>query len=85
MMWGWGPDGWGWGAWLVMSLFMVVFWGLVIWAVVMLVRYSTARRPEHGDSEPRPDPEKILDERFARGEINEDEYRKRREVLRGSG
>ena len=27
------------------------------------------------------DPKRILDERFARGEIDEEEYRKRRDVL----
>jgi hypothetical protein len=24
-------DGWGWGAWLMMTIFMVVSWGLVAW------------------------------------------------------
>lgn len=28
MMWWSGHWGWGWGAWLVMSLGMVAFWGL---------------------------------------------------------
>jgi putative membrane protein len=58
-----------------MSVSMIVFWGLVIWAVVAL-----ARRPASGQI-PGVDPRRILQERFAIGEIDEDEYRRRREVL----
>ena len=31
--------GWGWGGWILMTLVMVAFWGLVITAVVLAVRY----------------------------------------------
>jgi len=41
----WGYD-WGWGAWLVMSVMMVVFWGLVIAGIVVLVRLSDRPPPE---------------------------------------
>jgi putative membrane protein len=77
-MMGWYNDGMGWGGWLVMLLGMVAFWGLVIWAVVVLFRDSRAddSRPAH------PDPLNTLDERFARGEIDETEYRDRADVLR---
>ena len=64
---------WGWGWW--MGFGMVVFWvvvGLVIWA---LVRGGQA--PSSGGSEPKD----ILAERFARGEISEEEYDERRRVL----
>ena len=70
MMW-WSGD-WGWGAWLAMSVMMVAFWVLLIWAVLTLVR--------SGDR----DSESILADRFARGEIDDDEYRRRRELLRPS-
>ena len=67
----------GWGGWLVMLLGMVAFWGLVIWAVVVLFRDTRAgdTRPAHHD------PLDTLDERFARGEIDETEYRARADVL----
>jgi putative membrane protein len=39
----WGYD-WGWGAWLVMSMMMVLFWGLVIAGIVVLVRYLAGGR-----------------------------------------
>ena len=67
---------WGWGAWLGMSLGMLVFWGLVAWVIVVLVR-SSGWRYDSGRSDPRD----ILDERYAKGEIDEDEYKHRRELL----
>ena len=75
-MMGWYDDGVGWGGWLLMVLAMVAFWTLVVFAVVTLFRGSkpaAARRT----------PEQILDERFARGEIEEVEYQARRDALHG--
>lgn len=69
MMWGW-HGGWGW--WW-MGLAGVVFWAVVAWAIVMLVRSGTVHGSHARD---------VLDERFARGEIDEDEYRRRRELIR---
>ena len=80
-MMGWYHDGVGWGGWILMTLAMVVFWALVVFAVLALFRGS--RDP----AEPSPDhrdPNQILDERFARGEIDEDEYHARSNVLRAS-
>jgi len=81
-MW-WYDDGWGWGGWLVMTLGMVAFWGLVFWAIVTVVRSSATP----GDREPAGGrtPDQILSERFARGEIDEEEYRRRLDVLHGTG
>ena len=74
-MW-WAHEGWGWGAWTVMMLGSVAFWGLLIWAVVALVRGGDAR------TEPRADPRDILASRLATGDIDEDEYRRRLDALR---
>lgn len=74
-MW-WWHGGWGWGAWLAMSLAMVVFWGLLLWGIITIARSAS------GDPPPGGDPERILAERFARGEIDEDEYRRRLDTLR---
>ena len=76
-MWWWHGD-WGWGAWLAMTAGMLVFWGLVIWGVVTLVRSGTASR------EPAARPEEILAARFASGEIDEDEYEHRLATLRAA-
>ncbi|MFD8495802.1 SHOCT domain-containing protein [Amycolatopsis sp. NPDC059657] len=77
-----GMSGWG---YVLMTVGMVLFWGLVIFGVVALVRYlaRSSQRPE-GLGAPRPTPEQVLAERFARGEIDEQEYRSRLATLRGS-
>jgi putative membrane protein len=79
-MMGWYHDGVGWGGWILMTLVMVAFWGLVVFAGLALFRTQRS-----GESNPdRRDPMQILDERFARGEIDEDEYHARSSVLRAS-
>ncbi|HTK68109.1 MAG TPA: SHOCT domain-containing protein [Pseudonocardia sp.] len=84
MMWG-GYGGWGWGHWLGMGIGMILFWGLIITGVVLLVRYLGSARDSRGPGGDggSADPERILAERFARGDIDEEDYRQRREVLRG--
>jgi putative membrane protein len=77
-MMGWYHDGMGWGGWLVMVVSMFALWALVVFAVVALFRSS---REEREPSTKGRDPLGILDERFARGEIDEDEYTRRRSVL----
>lgn len=77
-MMGWYQDGVGWGSWLVMLFGMVAFWALVVWGVVVLFRDTRSDESRSG----RRDPMDTLDERFARGEIDETEYRARAEVLR---
>ena len=73
----------GWGGWIAMTLMMVAFWGLVIFAVVAIFRGSAREfgggHIEHGEQR---DPMQTLDERFARGEIDADEYHARQAVLR---
>jgi len=73
MMWNWDGGSWWW--WFVMSGGMIAFWGFVAWVVVQLVR--------GGRDAPNTDPEAILAARFARGELDAEEYRQRLEVLRG--
>ena len=75
-----GNGGIGLGGWFVMVAMMVVFWGAIAWIIVTLIRHngSTTRSASTGT-----DAMMILDERFARGEIDEAEYQRRRELLRG--
>jgi putative membrane protein len=63
-----------------MTVSMVLFWGLVIFGIVAMAR-SWGR----GDQVRRAPltAEEILAERFARGEIDEVEYRERLDVLGG--
>ncbi|MGH2656552.1 MAG: SHOCT domain-containing protein [Actinomycetota bacterium] len=76
MMWGHG-----WGDWLWMGLGLLVFWGGMVTVVVFAFR-AWGRNPSHQRGAPRaPDAHDILAERFARGEISEDEFERRRHVL----
>jgi len=57
---------------------MIVFWGLLIWAVYALFTRSTGRPgQQHHDQDAR----RILDGRLARGEIDAEEYRRLRDLI----
>jgi putative membrane protein len=80
MFWtGHDPTGWG---WVAMTVGMAVLWGLLITLAVVLVR--GLNRPAGPADGPRSSPERLLAERFARGEIDEDEYRRRLATLTGA-
>lgn len=74
MMYGWGMGWmWFWPVLIVIGL-LIVASAVGLW---MRSRPSIGLGPDDTDSARR-----ILDERFARGEIDEDEYHRRREQLR---
>ena len=75
-----GHMGGGW--WIVMMIWMVLFWGAVIFAVVWLVRGGSSGWSR---TERRETPHEILDRRFAEGAMSADEYHDRREVMTGGG
>ena len=83
----WGPQMMGWGGgWYAMilgPLFMIFVLALLIAAVVLLVRWLGG--PWQGvippPSQPGRTPLDILKERFARGEIDKEEFEERRRVL----
>jgi putative membrane protein len=79
MMYGWG-NGWGAGMWIVMAVAMVVFWAIVVFGIVALVR--TFGHTHDQPAVPPADPESILRERLARGEIDEEAFRKTLAALR---
>jgi len=79
MMWWYGNGISGW----VMALMMignVLFWAVIILGGVALVRYLMGDRSTVA-TDARPTPEQLLAERFARGEIDEQEYRLRLDTL----
>ena len=85
MMYDWN-NGPGWAGWVAMGFMMILFWGLVVALVVFLVR-GVGHRPDvqsgTGGS-PEDAALRVLRERFARGEIDADEYTTRRDLLRRS-
>ncbi len=80
MMW-WG-SGAGWGSWLFMILGIVGFWALVVVAIIALIRgVHDDAAVRNGRPAREEDPRQVLDERFARGELDVQDYQERRGLL----
>ncbi len=70
-----GGFGWGW----FMPIFMIIFWGLVIWGIVALVRGLSGQRSS--DSSKADSALEVLKRRYARGEIDKEEYEEKKKDL----
>jgi putative membrane protein len=92
--WHMGGDGYGWHSWWGGPFIMILFWLLIIAGIVAIVlfvvRGSHARGPHWGPpwqagDRPWGDPThsalQILNERFARGEIQKDEFEEKKAAL----
>lgn len=79
MIW-FGDHASGWD-WVLMTLGMVAFWGLLITVIVVLIR-SPGRQPPGHTLTPST-PQQMLAAQLARGEIDGNEYNDRLAVLRG--
>ena len=71
----------GWG-WIGMTLSSLLFVAILIGGGALLVRL--ARQPGH-PVEPSRSPEQLLAERYARGEVSDEDYRQRLATLRDTG
>ncbi len=71
MPYGWHDGGWG------------ILWMLLSWIAIIAVVWALLRPwwPERDRREPGRDPKELLAERFAKGEIEADEYHERLRVL----
>lgn len=81
-----GRHGGGW-AWLAMSISIFLFLALLFVIALLIVRalgHSAPTRAEPPVTRGGPAAEQILAERYARGEIDEEEYRRRLATLRGA-
>jgi putative membrane protein len=80
---GWGMmgpgmmGGFGW-MWL-MPVFFILFLGLIIWAIVAIVRGVS--QPGSSGSGPPDSALEVLKRRYARGEINKEEYEEKKKDL----
>ncbi len=86
MMWGYG---FGWG-WLLMALGMVLWIALLVVLVWALIRWlerktSATIPPSTGPTPSGPSALEILQQRYARGEIDTATYEQMREHLAASG
>jgi putative membrane protein len=75
-------DAWGmhpmWGAWGIgMMLLMLGFWALVIAAIVLGIRWLVTQGREPGSDRALA----VLRERYARGEINKEDFEAKRRDL----
>lgn len=72
-----GFSGWGMGFGFV---FMLLFWGLVILGIAALIRWLMTQ-PSPGKSSRDKTPLEVVQERYARGEINREEYEQKKRDL----
>ncbi|TAK95372.1 SHOCT domain-containing protein [Patescibacteria group bacterium] len=82
---GYGGFGFGW-------IFMLLFWGVIIWGVIMLVRHLSGSgmgggccghggHEGHGDTHKSDSALEILKTRYAKGEINQEEFEQKKKDL----
>jgi len=65
------PMGWMWGAWGIGTmLIMLAFWGVVIVGLVLGIRWLVSQGKESQSDSAL----EVLRQRYARGEINKDEF-----------
>ena len=83
MMW-WNHGNAGAGDWIAMSFMMLLFLGVLTALGVWLLR-TTGTGTNHTHAEPTPTADEVLASRFASGEIDENDYTRRRELLRNTG
>ena len=76
--WGWGMHPMMWGAWGMGMMFMMfLFWALIIVGSILLIRWLLGQgRESRADSALE-----ILRQRYARGEINKEEFETKKKDL----
>ena len=78
---GWSGSGWGWGG-IAMTVLIAVLVIALIVAVIVAIRYLAGGGAHTRGGSEASSAEDRLSDRFARGEIDEDEYRRRMTTLR---
>ncbi|MFC2020899.1 SHOCT domain-containing protein [Chloroflexota bacterium] len=85
---GWHDSGLGmmgsgmWGGWMfLMPILFILFWGLVIWGIVALVRGLSQPGGSDSASNRSDSALEVLKMRYARGEIDKNEYEEKKRDL----
>ena len=76
--WGWGMHPM-WGMWGIgMMVMMLIFWGVVIVGMVLAIRWLVSQGKESRSADPALD---ILRQRYARGELDKEEFEAKKRDL----
>ena len=73
-----------WSGWYMGPIMMIVFLVIAVIVAVLIVRWLSGSNPGHShphSAPPAKTPVEILKERFARGEIDKEEFEERRRIL----
>lgn len=81
MMWGY-PGYWNWGGMLIMLLSSLLWVALITVVIVLVVRRLGSRSASSMRSSHAPSAMEILEQRYARGEIDEATFQHMRDALR---
>ena len=71
----------GFGGFWFMPIIMIVFWGLIIWGIIALTRGAWYGCGTHSHSEHMDSALDVLKRRYARGEINKEEFEEKKKDL----
>lgn len=83
-MWNWRMvqiPHWMWGAMVIRFLAGLVLFGLVVYLLVKLTRGNASRTPITGERKQTDRALEILNERYSKGEIDDEEYQRRKQTL----
>ena len=73
---------WGWGHMLFGSMMMILFWGGIIFVIVLATRWLGGRSSQDAaPTAPRGSALDIVEQRFARGDIDKEEFEDRKRLL----
>jgi putative membrane protein len=82
--WGYGPGmmGWGYGMGWFGTILMAVFWIAILVGLVFLIRWVVvSTKPEAREAKPEDSAMEILKKRYARGEIDKQEFEEKKKAL----